>query len=147
MRDHITNINILERMNKGLEIVKTIKSRKLQYLGHVMRHPEKYSLLQLKIQGKIVGKRSRGRPQIFWFDNLRKWFNTSTIVLHTIVEQPLTTSKLLTCLPTFVNEYGTRKRRFVISFKILIIIVRYFYIIILVILFHIPETITRDPVI
>jgi hypothetical protein len=59
-------------MNKELEIVKTIKSRKLQYLGHVMRHPEKYNLLQLIIQGKIVEKRSRGRPQISWLDNLRK---------------------------------------------------------------------------
>ena len=46
-----------------------------------MRHPEKYNLLQLIIQGKIVGNRSRGRPQISWLDNLRKWFNTSTISL------------------------------------------------------------------
>jgi hypothetical protein len=68
-------------MNKELEIMKTIKSRKLQYLGHIMRHPEKYNLLQLIIQGKIVGKRSRGRPKISWLDNLQKWFNTSTISL------------------------------------------------------------------
>ncbi|KAL4104588.1 hypothetical protein QTP88_019882 [Uroleucon formosanum] len=32
-------------------------------------------------KGKIVGKRSHGRPQITWLDNLRKWFNTSTISL------------------------------------------------------------------
>jgi len=46
-----------------------------------MRHPEKYNLLKLIIQGKIVGKRSRGRPAISCLDNLRKWFNTSTISL------------------------------------------------------------------
>jgi len=68
-------------MNKELEIEETIKSRKLQYLGHVMRHPEKYNLLNLIILGKIVGKKSRGRPQISWLDNLRKWFNTSTMSL------------------------------------------------------------------
>lgn len=46
-----------------------------------MWHPEKYSLLQLIIQGKLVGTRSRGRPQIYWLDNLRKWFNISSIPL------------------------------------------------------------------
>jgi hypothetical protein len=70
--DHMTNINVLERMNKEFEIVKTIKSRKLQYLGH--------SLLQLLILGTIVGKRSHGRLRISWLDNLKKWSNTSTIL-------------------------------------------------------------------
>jgi ribosomal 50S subunit-associated protein YjgA (DUF615 family) len=72
-------------MNKNLEIVTTIKTRKLQYLGHLMRHTEKYSLLQLIIQDKIAGRRSRGKPQISWMDNLRKWFNTSTISLFRTV--------------------------------------------------------------
>jgi hypothetical protein len=79
--DHITNINVIERKKKELKVVKTIKSRKFQYLRHVMQHSEKYSLLQLIMQGKIVAKRSRGRPQISWLDNLRKWFNISTIPL------------------------------------------------------------------
>jgi len=79
--DHITNVTVLERMNKNLELVTTIKTRKLQYLGHFMRHPEKYSLLQLIIQSKIAGRRSHRRTQISWMDNLRKWFNTSTISL------------------------------------------------------------------
>lgn len=30
-----------------------------------MRHPEKYSLLQLITEGKIAGKRNHGQPQIF----------------------------------------------------------------------------------
>lgn len=37
-----------------------------------MPHPEKYGLLQLIIQGKMVGKENRERPQITWLDNLRK---------------------------------------------------------------------------
>lgn len=68
-------------MNKEFEVVKTIKSSKLQYLEHVMRHPKKYSLLQLITQGKIFENRSNERPQISWLDNLRKWFNTYTIPL------------------------------------------------------------------
>jgi len=43
-------------MNKDLELITTIKTRKLQYLGHIIWHPEKYNLLQLIIQGKIIGR-------------------------------------------------------------------------------------------
>jgi len=75
--DHITNINVLERMNKDFEIVRTIKTQKLQYLGHVMAYPEKYRLLQLMVQGKIAGKYNSRRPQTSWMDNLRNWFNIS----------------------------------------------------------------------
>lgn len=44
-------------MNKDLKLLKIIKWQKLQYLSHVKRHPEKYSLLQLIIQGKIIEKK------------------------------------------------------------------------------------------
>lgn len=90
--NHITNINVLKRMNKELEIEETIKSRKLQYLGHVMRHPEKYNLLNLIILGKIVGKKSQRRPQISWLDNL----NGSILLGYLYSKQPLIKIKLLT---------------------------------------------------
>lgn len=35
---HVTNVRVLERINKGMEIIKTIKTRKLEYLGHIMRN-------------------------------------------------------------------------------------------------------------
>lgn len=72
--DRITNDTVLIRMNKEREIVRTIKTRKLSYFAHVMRNPEKYSLLQLVMQGKIVGKRGRGRRRTSWLKNLRQWF-------------------------------------------------------------------------
>uniref|UniRef100_A0A8D9AW28 Reverse transcriptase domain-containing protein n=1 Tax=Cacopsylla melanoneura TaxID=428564 RepID=A0A8D9AW28_9HEMI len=42
----ITNENVLKRMNKNKEIMNTVKARKLQYLGHIMRNENRYELLQ-----------------------------------------------------------------------------------------------------
>lgn len=39
----------------------TVKNRKLEYLGHIMRNNEKYGLLQLILQVKLLGKRGPGR--------------------------------------------------------------------------------------
>lgn len=75
--DKVTNIKVLERMKKELEIIHTIKRRKLEYLGHVTRG-ERYGLLQLIIQGKILGRRNIGRRRISWLCNLREWNNTSS---------------------------------------------------------------------
>jgi len=71
--DKVTNAEVLRRIGKELEMMKTIKCRKLQYFGHVLRS-EKYQLLQLIIQGKIYGKRSRERPRPSWLQNLREWY-------------------------------------------------------------------------
>lgn len=78
--EHITNLEVLRRMEKEVEVVKEIKKRKLTYLGHIMRGP-KYELLHLIIQGKIMGKRSVGRRRISWLRNLRDWFNMSSAEL------------------------------------------------------------------
>ena len=58
--EKITNEEVLRRMGTGREIVRQFKTRKLQYLGHLIRHNT--SQIQL-IEGKIEGRRSRGRPR------------------------------------------------------------------------------------
>ena len=58
--EKITNEEVLRRMGTGIEIVRQFKTRKLQYLGHLIRH--NISQIQL-IAGKIEGRRSRGRPK------------------------------------------------------------------------------------
>lgn len=73
----VRNETVLQRMGKDREIINTIKKRKIEYLGHIMRN-QKYQLLQLIIQGKIQGKRSAGRRRISWLKNLRTWFGKST---------------------------------------------------------------------
>ena len=76
--DHVTNEEVLRRMNKQAEIIVTIKQRKLEYLGHIMRNEKRYGLLQLVLQGKIPSKRGPGRRRISWLKNLRTWFSTTT---------------------------------------------------------------------
>lgn len=76
--DHVTNAEVLRRMNKTTELIYTIKSRKLQYLGHIMRNENRYGLLQQILQGKVNGRRGPGRRRISWLKNLRTWFSMTT---------------------------------------------------------------------
>ena len=54
--DKISSVKILQWMNKEKEIVHTIKTSKLRYLGHIMRNPQRYQLLQVVLQGKVMGR-------------------------------------------------------------------------------------------
>lgn len=73
----ITNEEVLRKLNTETELLYTIKKRKLEYLGHIMRN-KKYELLQLIIQGKINGKRGPGRRRDSWLKNLRVWFGKTS---------------------------------------------------------------------
>jgi hypothetical protein len=76
--DRVTNESILERMKKGKEVMYTVKRRKLEYFGHIMRNDTKYRLLQVILQGKVFGRREAGRRRISWLKNLREWFSTTS---------------------------------------------------------------------
>ena len=78
-KDRVRNEQVLLRMEKRPEIIKTIKVRKLQYLGYVMRG-DRYRILKLIIEGKIQGSRSVGR-RTSWLRNLREWYKVSSIEL------------------------------------------------------------------
>ncbi|KAH1015725.1 hypothetical protein HUJ04_007067 [Dendroctonus ponderosae] len=56
---NMNSILVMRRMVKEAEVVLTIKRRKLEYLGHIMRR-EKCQLLQLIMQGRTQGKRRAG---------------------------------------------------------------------------------------
>jgi len=58
--EHITNMEVMRRLGKEKEAVFTVKKRKLEYFGHMLRH-EKHRLLQLVVQGKVDSKRGTGR--------------------------------------------------------------------------------------
>lgn len=73
----VTNTEVMKRINKEMEIIETIKIRKLQYLGHITRGT-RYAMLQLIMQGKILGKRSIGRRRISWLRNLREWYGCTS---------------------------------------------------------------------
>jgi len=76
--ERITNTEVLRRMGKEKEVLNTVKTRKLQYLGHIMRNESRYVLLQKIPQRKARGV---GRRRILWLKNLRTLFNQSTTQL------------------------------------------------------------------
>jgi Reverse transcriptase (RNA-dependent DNA polymerase) len=84
---HVTNQTILDRIQKECEIIRTIKVRKASYFGHVMRN-EKYTILQLILQGTIESKRGPGRRRISWLKHLRQWTGmTSTTLFRSAVNK------------------------------------------------------------
>lgn len=70
--DRVTNAEVLERAEVDRELLNIVKKRKAEYLGHFLRG-EKYELLRLILNGRIDGKRGRGRKKLSWLRNLRQW--------------------------------------------------------------------------
>jgi len=56
---------------KSQDIVTIIKIRKLEWIGHVIRMNETRSIEKI-FEGKLEGRRDRGRPRLRWIDDLRK---------------------------------------------------------------------------
>ena len=57
-------------MNMRRLLISTIKQRKCAYFGHLVRGD---GLQWLLLEGKLDGKRGRGRPRSTWFDNIKEW--------------------------------------------------------------------------
>ena len=101
--DRVRNAEVLERLSRSTEIVCTVKSRKLQYFGHVMRG-EKYRLLQNIMQGKIAGKRGPGRRKTSWLKNLRDWYGVDTNTLFRIAVNKI---KIAVMVTNVLKGHGT----------------------------------------
>ncbi|KAI5735920.1 hypothetical protein M8J77_024255 [Diaphorina citri] len=72
------NITVLRRMQKNqLELMNTIKERKLKFAGHILRRPEG-TLLKDVMEGTIGGARPRGRPRILWMDDIKEWLSITS---------------------------------------------------------------------
>ena len=50
--------------------MKTMERRSLQFFGHLV---QRNSIHRVLIEGKINGKRGRGRPITSWVNNIVKW--------------------------------------------------------------------------
>jgi len=74
----ITNEEVLRRMGKQTELLSTLKKRKIEYLGHIIRG-EKYEILRIIMEGKIEGRRSVGRRRNSWLKDIRRWLGVSTV--------------------------------------------------------------------
>ena len=63
-----SNADVLKIIGlKNTELVLSIKKKKLAYYGHVGRH---HSLQKLVLEGKVDGKRGRGRRRKSWSGNV-----------------------------------------------------------------------------
>ena len=62
-----TNVNVLREGNVQRSLLKTIRKRQMEFLGHVCR---RRGLEFLSLTGKVEGKRDRGKQQITFLDSL-----------------------------------------------------------------------------
>ena len=73
-RDHRTNEWVLEQLSTDMTLLSQMKKRKLAFFGHVSRHA---GLEQCIMQGKMEGRRSRGRPKRAWGKDIEAWTGLS----------------------------------------------------------------------
>ena len=67
--------SILKELGTKRKLVNFIKKRKLSFIGHACR--SKCSLMKDIMQGKVEGKRGRGRPRMQYIDNAKSWTGKS----------------------------------------------------------------------
>ena len=72
---HTTNIDVLQKIGATeTTMLNNLKNRTLSYADHIMRNtPGHYDTLLTTIEGRLYGKRRRGRPRRTWVDDLRDW--------------------------------------------------------------------------
>ena len=61
------NVNALREGNVQRSLLKTIRKRQMEFLGHVCR---RRGLEFLSLTGKVEGKRDRGKKRITFLDSL-----------------------------------------------------------------------------
>ena len=80
--DRVTNNEVIKRMHTELHFRKDMWRRKMEFVGHVLRGSSGNSHLSI-LDGKVCGKRLRGRPRLSWTDDSRKWtkFNNFGVIV------------------------------------------------------------------
>ncbi len=79
-KERKTNENVLKKVKDCLDVenlemmIDMVKSRKLKFFGHQMRRDGCGGMMiRSVIEGIVEGKRSRGRPNKEWNDDLKEW--------------------------------------------------------------------------
>jgi Reverse transcriptase (RNA-dependent DNA polymerase) len=68
-KDKKTNEDVLQSVGEERSLLETVLKRKKNWIGHVLRGD---GLLKCVIEGRMEGKRSRGRPRIGMLDELKE---------------------------------------------------------------------------
>ena len=66
-KDKVSNEEVLKRVGETRCLIKAVYERKKNWIGHVLRGN---GLLRDVLEGRMVGKRGRGRPRIGMLDKL-----------------------------------------------------------------------------
>ena len=68
-----SNTDVLQKIGvKETTMINNLKNRKTSYAGHIMRNTSgHYDTLLTTIEGRLEGKRGRGRPRRTWVDEQR----------------------------------------------------------------------------
>ncbi|UYV66407.1 K02A2.6-like [Cordylochernes scorpioides] len=73
----VTNNQVFDGMGKERQLIKFIKQRNVAFAGHVKRGSAGETLLTV-LEGKLRGKRSRGRRRQGYTDDLKQWTGRHT---------------------------------------------------------------------
>ena len=73
-KEHKTNGEVLHKMKTKRSLLNTIKKRKCQYFGHIIRGD---GVQRLLMEGRINSRRGRGRLRTMWTDNIKEWTKIS----------------------------------------------------------------------
>jgi len=69
----VSNIDVLEGIRvKEPRFYKEIARQKLAYAGHILRGSGGRNALVI-LEGKIKGRKAKGRPKRMCFDDIRQW--------------------------------------------------------------------------
>ena len=69
-RDKVTNDCVIQKLQTKRTLLNDIQKRKLRYYGHIKRSN---NILTTAVEGKLEGKRPRGRPRNNWMTDVREW--------------------------------------------------------------------------
>ena len=70
LKEQKTNGEVLHKMKTKRSLLNTIKKRKCQYFGHIIRGN---GVQRLLTEGRINSRRGRGRPRTMWTDSIKEW--------------------------------------------------------------------------
>ena len=69
-----SNETVLRILGMKRQLLNNIKKRQVKYFGHVKRHD---TIIKNILEGKVEGRRARGRQRYRWVDNIKRWTNIS----------------------------------------------------------------------
>ena len=83
--EHWKNVDVLFLVNEDRSLIDTIRQRQKNWIGHILRGEW---LLRTVLEGRIPGKKARGRPRMMLLDwmidgerktNYSEWFHVARI--------------------------------------------------------------------